>query len=271
MPTTKIWQVDAFTDRPFGGNPAAVCLLEQFPSDSWMQNLAAEINLSETAFLVRQGANEYHLRWFTPLAEVELCGHATLASAHVLKEQKQVETTEPIQFNTLSGQLLCHVDDEMLTLNFPATPAERELKVDELNSLSAALGVDCPEAWANQYDVLVRVESRQALDAMRPNFQLMSELEYRGVITTCEPGASEQVDFVSRFFAPRVGVPEDPVTGSAHSTLAPYWARILGKNDVRGFQASKRGGYVDCNVQQDRVELRGQAVTVLECKLLVGR
>jgi PhzF family phenazine biosynthesis protein len=261
----RIIQVDAFTDRPFAGNPAAVCVLPEPKDDAWMQALALEMNLSETAFLVKE-AEGYHLRWFTPKAEVDLCGHATLASAHVLWEDGHLPLDAPAIFRTRSGKLKATKFDDWITLDFPATPVDREISPE---SLARTLGVRVVSAWMSRFDVLVEVESAEVVRKLIPAFGLLEEIEVRGIIVTARsdmPG----FDFVSRFFAPRLGVAEDPVTGSAHCTLGPFWAGKLGKNDLVGYQASSRGGVVRVKVEGDRVLLGGQAVTVLREELVDG-
>ena len=263
-----IWQVDAFADRAFAGNPAAVCILQQYPADEWMQSVAAEMNLSETAFLVPTNEeNCFHLRWFTPATEVDLCGHATLASAQTLIEQKKVNGNQPIRFQTRSGELTCTQTESGITLDFPATPATHDVDSRRTTSLLEALGVDQGDVLRSTYDCLVVVEDSQFVESLTPNFNALEAIDTRGVIVSAE-GKNAEVDFVSRFFAPRCGVNEDPVTGSAHCCLAPYWAQRLGKNSLIGYQASKRGGIVRCDVVGDRVQLTGTAVTVMEGRLL---
>ncbi len=259
----SIYQVDAFTDQPFHGNPAAVCILEQPTSDARMQNIAREMNLSETAFLVPQGKG-FHLRWFTPAAEVDLCGHATLASAHVLWETGCLAETHPACFHTRSGLLTATRQEDWIQMDFPATP---EQAVDPPAGLAEALGVIPRYTGRNQFDYLVEVEGEAAVRSLSPDITRLAELPVRGVIVTSR-AAAPNFDFISRFFAPAVGVPEDPVTGSAHCCLAPFWSQRLGKNQMNAYQASPRGGVVQVQVAGDRVLLRGQAVTVLHGELL---
>jgi PhzF family phenazine biosynthesis protein len=250
--------VDAFTDRPFAGNPAAVCLLEREAEDGWMQRVASEMNLSETAFL--QPANDgYGLRWFTPGTEVDLCGHATLASAHVLWETGRLKPTESARFHSRSGLLTVERGRDSMTMDFPAKPPTRSPEYDDL---ATVLGVSAKYIGKNGTDLLVEVEGEPALRGIRPDFARLAEYRARGVIVTARAD-HQSYDFVSRFFAPRSGVPEDPVTGSAHCCLGPYWSERLGKRDLVGYQASARGGFVRISVRGERVHLGGNAVTVL--------
>jgi PhzF family phenazine biosynthesis protein len=254
--------VDAFTDRPFVGNPAAVCLLKEPPADTWMQQVAAEMNLSETAFLLPL-TEGYRLRWFTPAVEVELCGHATLASAHVLWQTGRLRSGEPARFQTQSGLLTVARRGQEMTMDFPARPAERCTTWD---GLPVALGAQAIFVGKNGMDCLVEVESEDVVRALRPDFRRLAEFPARGIIVTAR-AQTGTYDFVSRFFAPRSGVPEDPVTGSAHCCLGPYWSERLGKQDLVGFQASARGGVVRVGVRGERVLLSGQAVTVMRGEL----
>lgn len=258
----SLYQVDAFTNRPFAGNPAAVCPLEQMPDDAWMQHLAAEMNLSETAFLV-PGDDGFRLRWFTPTVEVDLCGHATLASAHVLWESGRLAPDAPARFHTRSGLLTARRDGDWVELDFPATPAEA---ADPPPALIQALGVTPLYVGRNKFDYLVQVESAAVVREAQPDFSLLYTVPVRGVIVT-SADESGQYDFVSRFFAPGSGIDEDPVTGSAHCCLAPFWAGRLGKDAFHAFQASARGGDVRARLAGDRVLLQGQAVTVLRAEL----
>jgi PhzF family phenazine biosynthesis protein len=258
----RIVQVDAFTDRPFAGNPAAVCVLRETPTDQWMRDVAREMNLSETAFLTPHD-DGYNLRWFTPAVEVDLCGHATLASAHVLWEDGHLPAGRQARFHTRSGLLLADRRGGWIELDFPAktaTPAEAP------PDLLPALGVQARFVARNQFDYLVEVESEETLRAMTPDFTALRKVPVRGVIVTARPSSAE-FDFVSRFFAPGVGVDEDPVTGSAHCALGPYWAERLGKSEFTACQASARGGVVRVRLSGDRVILGGQAVTVMRGEL----
>jgi PhzF family phenazine biosynthesis protein len=261
----KIFQIDAFTSKPFKGNPAAVCILTQNHADAWMQNVAREMNLSETAFLSKN-ADGFDLRWFTPAVEVDLCGHATLASAHALWEGGYIDAKEQCRFYTRSGLLTAKrakCNDGWIEMDFPAEP---ETGATAPADLSRALGVGFKYVGKNRFDYLVEIESEEKLRGINPDFALLNTIAARGVIVT-SPSASGEYDFVSRFFAPQVGVDEDPVTGSAHCCLAPYWAARLGRKELVGYQASARGGFVRVRVVHDRVYISGQAVTVLQGKL----
>lgn len=260
-----IYQVDAFTGKPFAGNPAAVCLLEEPRDEVWMQNVAREMNLSETAFLQRR-EDGFDLRWFTPAAEVELCGHATLASAHTLWEVGELGPEEQARFHTLSGLLTAERRGEWIEMDFPATPDE---PASALPGLLEALGVEPRYVGRNVFDFLVEVGSEDAVLEARPDFGLLKTLPVRGVMVTSVADAGEY-DFVSRFFAPAVGIDEDPVTGSAHCCLGPYWSRRLAKTEFLAYQASKRGGVVKVRLEGDRVLLGGQAVTVMRGELVTG-
>ncbi len=261
--TIPIIQVDAFTDRAFAGNPAAVCLLDAPRDDRWMQYVAREMNLSETAFLM-QRTDGYSLRWFTPEAEVDLCGHATLASAHVLWEEEILDKQESARFHTRSGLLTASRKDGLIEMDFPAEPQKPAIAPP---ALSRALGVAPVYLGKNRFDFLVELESEAALRALRPDFSLLKTLSARGVIVTAASD-SKDFDFVSRFFAPALGIDEDPVTGSAHCCLGPFWQKRLKKDVFTAYQASARGGIVRVTVQGDRILLGGQAVTVLRGELL---
>ncbi len=264
-----IWQVDAFAARPFSGNPAAICLLESPRDAEWMQQVAAEMNLSETAFVVPAGRpNEFHLRWFTPAVEVDLCGHATLGAAHTLIEQQRVDPSRPILFQTRSGCLSCQRDGASIRMDFPATPPSGSVDPATIGNLEAALGITVDAVAKSKEDVFAVVDSEQTLRRVSPDFSRLAEIETRGVILTATSSAPG-VDFVSRFFAPRCGINEDPVTGSAHCCLAPYWSERLGRSSLTGYQASPRGGVVHTRVVGDRVQLSGQAVTVMESRFLI--
>ncbi len=265
-----IWQVDAFADRPFTGNSAAVCILQQYPSDEWMQNVAAEMNLSETSFVVpTDEANSFHLRWFTPTIEVDLCGHATLSAAHTLIEQHLVTTDLPIRFQTRSGALPCSLSGSRITLNFPLASTNENVDSNTKITLLAALGLNDALVLRTKFDLLAVVNDASIVESLRPNFNLLEQIETRGVMVTAQ-SQTTGVDFVSRFFAPRYGINEDPVTGSAYCCLAPYWGERLSKTSLVGYQASSRGGTVYCEVTGDRVQLTGDAVTVFEGRLLVS-
>ena len=259
----RIVQVDAFSDRPFAGNPAAVCVLDAPGDAAWMQAVALEMNLSETAFLVRE-AEGFHLRWFTPTVEVDLCGHATLASAHVLWEDGHLTVDAPARFRTKGGSLSATKLDGWITLDFPAIAVERPV---DPGPVAEALGVPVESASMSRFDVLAEVESEAVVRSLEPDFGRLGALDARGVIVTARAD-SEGFDFVSRFFGPRVGIPEDPVTGSAHCLLGPYWGSKLGRTEMVGYQASSRGGVVRVRVEGARVLLGGQAVTVLRGELV---
>jgi PhzF family phenazine biosynthesis protein len=263
----EIYQVDAFTDRPFAGNPAAVCTLSGEREEAWMQNVAAEMNLAETAFLL-QRPDGWGLRWFTPELEVDLCGHATLASAHVLWEAGRLAPSDTARFHTKSGLLTAARRGDEIELDFPeeaATESEPPRRLLEALGLRQALWVG-----QNRLDFLVEVESEKVVRNLRPDFRMLKETTGggRGVMVTSR-SASPDFDFVSRFFAPAAGIDEDPVTGSAHCALGPYWASKLGKRELRAYQASARGGSMGVRVRDDgRVSLIGRAVTVLRGELL---
>jgi len=259
-----IFQVDAFADRPFAGNPAGVCVLERPAPEKWMQVVAAEMNVAETAFLVRREDGVFDLRWFTPTVEVDLCGHATLASAHILWEEKHISAAVGAHFQTKSGPLRAWREGPAIRMDFPSEPV---VQAEPPASLADALGVSFSYAGKNRMDWLVEVADEEAVRAVRPELRPLAALGVRGVIVTARSASSER-DFVSRFFAPAAGVDEDPVTGSAHCALAPYWAAKLGKPALVGYQASTRGGTVQCTVAGDRVVLGGTAITVLRAKLL---
>lgn len=258
----RITQVDAFTDRPFTGNPAAVCILDDPPAEWWMQDIAREMNLSETAFLLHH-EDGYDLRWFTPTTEVELCGHATLASAHVLWEGGHLRAEEEARFHTRSGELSAVRDGEWISMDFPA---ERCEPTSTPQGLDAALGAEPVSVHRNRFDLLVELPDEKTVRTLSPDLSRLSSIPVRGVIVTSE-AVAPGFDFVSRFFAPRAGVPEDPVTGSAHCALAPFWSERLGRTELTGYQVSSRGGTVRTRTAGDRVILGGRAVTVMRCEL----
>jgi PhzF family phenazine biosynthesis protein len=260
----RIVQVDAFTNQPFAGNPAAVCVLREPAPDEWMRHVAREMNLSETAFLVPRDAG-YHLRWFTPAVEVDLCGHATVASAHVLWQDGHLPSGQQARFHTRSGLLLADLRGDWIELDFPAKRVEAAGAPPEL---LPALGVaQAAYVGKNVFDYLVEVDSEETLRGLAPDFTALRKVPVRGVIVTAR-SAARDFDFVSRFFAPAAGVDEDPVTGSSHVALGPYWSGKLGKSEFTAFQASARGGVVRVRLQGDRVILGGQAVTVMTGELL---
>jgi len=258
----RIYQIDAFSSEPFRGNPAAVCILDKVRTAEWMQSLAAEMNLSETAFLLRRD-DGFALRWFTPSVEVDLCGHATLASAHAL--WLEGEPGALLLFHTRSGLLTAARDGDWINLDFPST---LEKRADPPAGLLESLGVTNPlYVGRNLFDYLVEVDSEETLRALTPDHARLRQIPVRGVIVTTR-GTNGEYDFVSRFFAPGSGVDEDPVTGSAHCCLGPYWAPRLGKSDLLAYQASARGGFMRVRVDGDRVMLGGRAVTVFRGELL---
>lgn len=259
----ELWQVDAFADRAFAGNPAGVCVPEASVPDPWQQALATEMNLSETAFLrPRQG--DWDLRWFTPVTEVDLCGHATLASAHILWETGRADPGETIRFHTRSGLLTAVRRDDWIELDFPALPPE---EAEPVVGLAEALGARIVWTGRSRFDVLALLENADQVRNLTPDLGALARVDARGVMVTA-PGDVDGVDFVSRFFAPRFGVPEDPVTGSAHCCLGPYWGSRLGKRRLTARQVSARGGTVRLELRGDRVGLSGQAVTVMRVDLL---
>jgi len=260
-----IIQVDAFTDRPLSGNPAAVCLLGEMKDDPWMQSVAREMNLSETAFLIKLPEG-YGLRWFTPETEVDLCGHATLASAHVLWEDGHAHRDEEIRFSTKSGSLTCRLKDAWIEMDFPAEPEHHEVPAGELIT---ALGVTPLYTGRNRlHDWLVEIESENVLRNLRPDINLLKTVPMRGVMVTSR-SITKGFDFISRFFAPSLGINEDPVTGSAHCCLGPYWQKRLKRYTLYAYQASPRGGVVHVRVAADRVILSGQAMTIMRGELLI--
>lgn len=260
----EIYIVDAFSDKPFRGNPAAVCIMEESRDHAWMQDVAREMNLSETAFLLKQEYG-FGLRWFTPAVEVDLCGHATLASAHILWETEGLSSGETARFHTRSGLLTAEKRGGQIQLDFPATPDE---PVSAPPHLAEALGVAPLYVGKSRFDYLVEVDSENTIRQLRPDFHLLKRLSARGVIVTSK-AISPGYDFVSRFFAPSAGVDEDPVTGSAHCCLGPFWGRRLGKSEFLAYQASARGGVLRVRLAGERVYLAGQAVTVLQGELLI--
>ena len=259
-----LYQVDAFASGPFSGNPAAVCLLEKPARADWMQRVAQEMNLAETAF-VEPAGERFKLRWFTPAVEVDLCGHATLASAPVLWEAERLALDRSARFETRSGELTCRRADDWIEMDFPATPA---LEAAPPPGLIEALGETPIWVGGNSTDFLVQLESAEKVRALRPDFRALQNLKVRGVIVTARSGV-ERYDFISRFFAPGSGIDEDSATGSAHCTLCPFWAEHLGKNEMLAFQASARGAEIGVVNRGDRIVLRGEAVTVLRGDLLV--
>jgi len=258
-----IFQIDAFAAEPFSGNPAAVCLLEAEAEAGWMQSVAAEMNLSETAFIAPR-TDGFELRWFTPVAEVDLCGHATLASAHLLWETGRLAEADTARFHTRSGLLTAVRVDDWIELDFPATPAE---SIEPPPGLSDLLGSVPKFVGRSRFDLLLELTDAEELRDLNPDFVGLSSLPVRGLIVTAKSDVPEY-DFLSRFFAPAAGINEDPVTGSAHCALAPFWAERLGKTEMTAYQCSPRGGVVKVKLAGDRVLLRGKAVTVLRGELV---
>lgn len=262
-----LYWIDAFTDRPFAGNPAAVVPLDAWLPDGRMQHIAFENGLAETAFLVHAGPAAFHLRWFTPTIEVDLCGHATLASAHVLWRERG-ETAERIGFETRGGALSAtRLDDGRMELDFPATPPAATTDDATRAAVTAALGTAPTWLGRSKFDHFAVLSDASAVRTLRPDAARVAAAGARGLIVTA-PGEGE-TDFVSRFFAPQSGVPEDPVTGSAHCALAPYWAARLGRTHLHARQVSARGGELWCELRGDRVGIAGRAVTYLRGKLNV--
>jgi PhzF family phenazine biosynthesis protein len=249
------YQVDAFTDRLFGGNPAGVCPLDKWLPDEVMQKIAMENNLSETAFFVRK-ENSFHIRWFTPKVEVNLCGHATLASAHVIFNHLSF-SEEKVSFDSRSGILNVTKEGELLILDFPANKPTRTALPDDFVQ---SLNITPIQCYRGKEDYLLLYKSQLEIEALVPDFRRLEKVDARAVIVTA-PG--DTADFVSRFFAPRVGVDEDPVTGSAHTVLIPFWAEKLGKTEMKALQLSRRGGTLFCRLRGDRVDIGGKAVTYL--------
>ena len=263
MSPIRCWQVDAFTNRPFAGNPAAICWLESEADPIWMQSVASEMNLSETAF-VRRLPDGLELRWFTPTVEVDLCGHATLATAHALWSSDLVPQGKPLCFHTRSGVLTCTQNGDFIELDFPSTPPTA---VPITSALSEALGAEPSYLGKSCFDYLAVFASAEAVRSLKPDFRKLEKIPVRGVIVTA-PADDPSFDFVSRFFAPALGVDEDPVCGSAHCCLTPYWAERLNKTDLMAHQVSARGGVLRLRLNGDRVILGGQAVIVWRGELL---
>jgi len=256
-----IYQVDAFTNKIFKGNPAAVFSLNEWVSDDLMQAIAEENNLSETVFFVKN-ESQFEIRWFTPSCEVDLCGHATLAAAHIIFSELNYATNS-IEFSSKRGILTVYKNQDWYTLNFPADKVE---KIETSKLLNKALNVPILNCFKFTHKLLVEVENEEIIKNLHPNFNLLLQLNEDDIIVTSK---GKTVDFVSRFFAPKIGINEDPVTGSAHSMLIPFWAQKLQKNEMVALQLSKRGGYLKCNFLGERVEMSGQAITYLKGKLTI--
>lgn len=263
----KIFTVDAFTDKMFSGNPAAVCLLDSDIDEKLMLSIAAEMNLSETAFVKKLTDQEgFSLRWFTPKSEVELCGHATLSAAHILWQEKMIRSDEEAVFLTVfKGKLTTRNTDEGIELNFPVNvPAAAE----SFAELESALGIKPVNLSVTDHHYIIEMNSEEDVSNVKPDFKALEKLEKYGTIITAA-AENKNYDFVSRFFAPVKGIPEDPVTGSAHCVLTPYWSKKLNKSSMKAFQASERGGYLKVTLKDDRVLITGKALTVLSGQLFV--
>ncbi len=259
-----IYQVDSFTNERFKGNPAGVCILDEFPDSKIMLNMAREMNLSETAFVVRNN-DEFMLRWFTPTFEIDLCGHATLATAHILWTEGFWDKEKPIIFNTLSGKLIINLIDDLIEMNFPVLEYSEVIEVP--NSLIEGLGGIKPIFLGKSAEnYLIEVATEEEVRGIQIDISKILECKMQGVIVTAK--STGKYDFVSRFFAPEVGVPEDPVTGSAHCVLAPFWSDRLGGTKFIAYQCSERGGDLNLELFEDRVLLRGNAVTIFKGMLL---
>lgn len=268
----NLFQVDAFTDQPFGGNPAAVCLLDSFPSDDWMLRFAQEMNLSETAYvhpIASADGPAFALRWFTPGGEVDLCGHATLATAHVLWTEEVIDTgSDVIRFDTRSGDLFAHRESlndlPRIRLDFPSTPPDA---VSPPQGLLTALRTTAEYVGRSRFDYIVQLASADVVRELDPDFVALANVDARGVMVTARSD-SDEYDFVSRFFCPVLNINEDPVTGSAHCCLTPFWSERLGRTEMKAYQASKRGGKILVRLDGDRVHLIGGAVTVFRAHLV---
>lgn len=257
-----LYQVDAFTSEAFRGNPAGVVILSEKMSDQWMQAVAKEMNLSETAFISKE-QDGFNLRWFTPKREVNLCGHATLASAHILFEKGYLHSKTTANFNTLSGMLSASIADGWVSLNFPSLTLEQLPISDEITQ---ALGFTPKGVFKTDVNILIEMDDPGAVSQFIPNFLKLAKLPFQGLIITAR-GGDDQYDFVSRYFAPQAGIDEDPVTGSAHCSLAPYWAPKLNKREFFAYQASERGGILKVKLENERVILKGQAITIFSGNL----
>lgn len=260
----KLYQVDAFTDKLFSGNPAAICPLTQWISDYMMQNIAMENNLAETAFFVKDENNRYVIRWFTPSVEVDLCGHATLASAYVLFETHEIEGDVINFFSPRSGELTVTREDDLLTLDFPADIVTR---IDRTEDLIAGFNIQPSEVFKGKTDYMFVFESEQQICDLQPDFSKIALLKARGAIVTAK---GKDVDFVSRFFGPQSGINEDPVTGSAHTTLTPFWYQRTGKKVLQAQQLSPRGGSLECTYDGDRVLISGKARMYMQGEIYIS-
>lgn len=262
---TPITVIDAFTDRPFAGNPAGVCIYEDDRPSGWLHSVAKELNLSETAFLRRRPDGDWSLRWFTPADEEKLCGHATLAASHHLMESGRVPAGSTIRYHTLSGVLTAQRQGNAIILDFPAEPPR---KIAIPTGLAEALGAKVLAAGQNRLDIFAEVADEATVRALAPSMDKVDAFEARGIVVTARGDTGGQYDIVSRFFAPRCGIAEDPVTGSAHCGLGPWWMERLGRNTMLAYQASARGGTLRVTVNGDRCLLEGTAVTIWKGELL---
>ncbi|WP_165070266.1 PhzF family phenazine biosynthesis protein [Paludisphaera rhizosphaerae] len=271
MNETAVTTVDAFTDRPFAGNPAAVCVLDAPAPEHWMQLVAREMNLSETAFLSPiAGGPRWRLRWFTPMVEVDLCGHATIAASHVLWEDGRLALDATAEFETRSGLLAARRVDDWIELDFPAKPIERPVDDPaELAVIAEALGSPIVSAGRSRFDMLVEFANEETVRKLAPDYGRIKAIPVRGVIATAR-SSDPSFDFVSRFFAPAVGIDEDPVCGSAHCCSGPFWAERLGRKALQARQVSPRGGVIRVRLEGDRVAIAGKAVTTVRARLQGG-
>ena len=261
--SVPLYIVDAFADVPFSGNPAAVCILDAPRQDAWLQKVAAEMNLAETAFVIQQD-DAWSLRWFTPVVEVDLCGHATLAAAHILWETGRLSPQAPARFSTRSGLLTAVKTKTDIELDFPATPPTA---IAEPEGLREALGCKPLYCGKSLFDYIIEIDSEDSIRALQPDYTALKMIPTRGIIVTCQ-SEMDGFDFVSRFFAPAAGIDEDPVTGSAHCCLGPYWMKRLDKQNFTAFQASPRGGCLRVHVAGDRIRIGGNAITVVNGELV---
>ena len=271
MNETAVTTVDAFTDRPFAGNPPPVCVLDAPAAEHWMQLVAREMNLSETAFLHPvDGGPRWRLRWFTPAVEADLCGHATIAASHVLWEDGRLAADAAAEFETRGGRLTARRVDDWIELDFPSKPVERSVNDPaESAAIASALGSAIVSAGRSRFDLLVELADEEAVRKLSPDYGRIKAMPVRGVIATAR-SSDPAFDFVSRFFAPAVGVDEDPVCGSAHCCSGPFWADRLGRKALRARQVSPRGGVIRVRVDGDRVAIAGKAVTTIRGRLLNG-
>jgi PhzF family phenazine biosynthesis protein len=261
----EIFTVDSFSHQPFRGNPAGVCVLREPMDEITQRMIARELNLSETAFLQDHG-DHYKLRWFTPEVEIDLCGHATLASAHVIWQEGLRPTSEQLRFRTRSGLLTATKNGEWIELDFPAYQVE---PVADMTPIAAAIGAPVLSAWlSSSQKVLAELESSAQVKSLRPDFSAIAQAAPHGLIVTAQ--SEPPFDFVSRFFAPAYGINEDPVTGSAHCVLVPYWSQKLGKKELYAFQASARGGELKLRLEGDRVKIGGQATTIMKANMRIA-